>query len=122
MTVPVTTFTDSTGQSGSTTTGQGQTVEGVTVNGQPVTLPDGSGTVTINVVVESPTQKAEQGQVVKSESLTRTSEPTQTQLEQQQKGVYVVQVIQAVLLACILGFLIGDRVNRKKNQLKKILK
>ena len=113
VTVPVTT-SDSIGQSGSITTGHGQTIEGVTVNSQPVTLPDGSGTVTINVVVESPTHEAEQGQMVKSESLTRTSEPTLTQLEQQKRCIQVVQIIQAVLLACILGFLIGDRVNRKK--------
>lgn len=93
--------------------GQPQQAEGesvnMNVNEQPVTLPDGSGTVTINIYVESPKDQLESSQAVKSEPiLTETSQPVT------QSGVNALQIIQTVLLACILGFLLGDRRSRKK--------
>lgn len=91
----------------------------VNVNGQPLTLPDCSGTVTINVQVEQP----ESSQAVKSESLTGDSEASQTVI-QSGSGVDALEVIQTVLLAywsawCVLSGT-GKRLLTKMNEQSEI--
>ena len=91
----------------------------VNVNGQPVILPDGSGTATINTHIETSKEQTGSGQTVKSESLTGTSEPIVVVVKEEpsqavkDEGVDVLQIIQIILLACILGFLIGSKRSRK---------
>lgn len=83
----------------------------VNVNEQPVTFPDASGTVTINIYVDSSNEQNENGQAVKSESLTGTSEPSLTvtqAVDDAGAGVDVLEVVQTVLIACILVCMVYD--------------